>query len=81
MMPEFAREGLVIPVKRRLNAMDAFSGCCEGFSIKLSDELARPRNLLQPRRSAAVRRRSDALKFNSDQANGEERRGHRRNVQ
>ena len=37
-MPEFAREGLVIPVKRRPNAMDAFSGCCEGFSIKLSDE-------------------------------------------
>ncbi len=38
-MPEFAREGLVIPVKRRLNAMDPFSGCCEGFSIELSDEL------------------------------------------
>jgi hypothetical protein len=38
MMPEFAREGLVIPVKRRLNAMDAFRGCCEGFSITLSDD-------------------------------------------
>jgi hypothetical protein len=35
-MPEFAREGLVIPVKRRLNAIDAFSGCREGFRIKLS---------------------------------------------
>ncbi len=38
MMPEFAREGLVIPVKRRLNAMDAFIDYCEGFSIKRSDE-------------------------------------------
>jgi len=38
MMPEFAREGLVIPVKRRLNAMDAFRGCREGFSITLSDD-------------------------------------------
>jgi hypothetical protein len=37
-MSEFAREGLVVPVKRPLNAMDAFIGCCEGFSIKLSDD-------------------------------------------
>ena len=38
MTPEFAREGLVIPVKRRLKAMDPFRGCREGFLIKLSDE-------------------------------------------
>lgn len=38
MMPELAGGGLVIPLKRRLNAMEAFSGSCEGFSIKFSDE-------------------------------------------
>jgi hypothetical protein len=38
-MPEVVREGLAVPVKGRLNATDAFSGCCEGFSIKLGDEL------------------------------------------
>jgi hypothetical protein len=37
-MPELAREGLAVPVKRRLSATDAFSGCCEGFSFKPGDE-------------------------------------------
>ena len=35
----FTREALAIPVKRRLNAMDALDGCCESFNSKLSDEL------------------------------------------
>jgi hypothetical protein len=49
--------------------------------------VARPLVLLQVCRSAAGRRRSDALKFNPDQVAGhgndrrEECRGHRRNVQ
>ena len=37
-MPEFARERVAVPVARRLNAMDAFIDCCEGFSIKRSDD-------------------------------------------
>jgi hypothetical protein len=38
-MPELAREGLAVPVKRRLNATDAFSGCRQGFSVKLGGGL------------------------------------------